>query len=130
MQYFQRFVGKFCPELESMLSKLPDNSKYNHASIQNELISSAAEATLDHIRKEAKEAKYWAFLSDGSRDISKKEQISVCIRYVRTDTSLVVERFVGFTKAVGGQSANQIAEAIRESLEVLRLSADGGAFVS
>ena len=70
-----------------MLSILPQTFK-------NHILHAASRAVVENIEEEACKAKYFAVMADESRDISKTEQVSLCIRYVID--SNIYERFLGF----------------------------------
>jgi hypothetical protein len=69
--------------------------KWLSPAIQNELMSDMAQAVLRSYISEIVEAKIFAFVMDESTDVSVKEQVSVCFRYVSPDLE-VHETFVGF----------------------------------
>ena len=50
------------------------------------------------IEQELHEAQYYTLLADESKDMSKREQLSIAFRYIYKFRT--VERFVGFTLAV------------------------------
>ena len=61
-----------------------------------EILKAAADVLLKQITDEIKDAEGFAVIADEARDISKKEQLSLCLRYMNKDL-LVNERFVGFS---------------------------------
>jgi len=56
--------------------------KYTSPNIQNEVISSCGDLILDKIVKEVNVAKCFSVLVDETIDVSVKEQLTLCIRYV------------------------------------------------
>ena len=50
--------------------------------MQNDLLKAAADVILKQISDEIKEAEGLAVIADEARDISKKEQLTLCLRYV------------------------------------------------
>jgi hypothetical protein len=75
----------------------PSNAKYTHHTVQNALISIMAEMVLQEIAAEVASAQYFSILADESKDLSKKEQVSVVIRYLYNGS--VYEEFIGLAEA-------------------------------
>jgi hypothetical protein len=73
------------------------NAKYTHHTLQNALISIMAEMVLQEIAAEVASAQYFSILADESKDLSKKEQVSVVIRYLYNGS--VYEEFIGLAEA-------------------------------
>ena len=80
--------------LDKRLSSAAKNAKYISPDIQNDLLHAASKTVLEAIKNELHVAKYFAVMVDETRDISKVEQVSVCVRYCIDAT--VHERFLGF----------------------------------
>ncbi|KAL4127017.1 hypothetical protein QTP88_011215 [Uroleucon formosanum] len=72
--------------------------KYTSAKIQNEIISSAGDILLEKIVKEVNSAKCFSVLADETTDISVKEQLALCVRYVvgSDENVFVCERFLKY----------------------------------
>ena len=79
------------------MESTPRNAKYTSPDIQNGILHAASRTVIEKIEEEACQAKYFAVMADESRDISKTEQVSLCIRYVIN--SNVYEKFLGFYDA-------------------------------
>lgn len=64
--------------------------------IQNDLLNAASTLLLRCIKKElhGSEGTFYAILADECKDISKKELVAVCLRYVYMGS--VKERAIGF----------------------------------
>jgi len=56
--------------------------KYTSPNIQNEIISCCGDLILDKIVKEVNVAKCFSVLVDETTDVSVKEQLTLCVRYV------------------------------------------------
>ena len=52
---------------------------------------------MEKIQAEVSEAQYYIITADESKDISKKEQLSIILQYVHH--GIIHERFVGYTHA-------------------------------
>ena len=75
----------------------PQNAKYTHHSVQNAVIKIMAESILSDIRDEVEKSRYFGIICDETKDLSKKEQISLVVRYIYD--GFIHEEFVGFTYA-------------------------------
>ena len=71
------------------------------------------------ITAEVKEADYFTIIADEAKDISKHEQLSICLRYVYK--GIIHERFFGFVRAEE-INASALAEYILKVLSELNLS--------
>ena len=107
------------PELSAQFRSLPDNAKYTSKVIQNDLLKAASDVVLKKVTDEVKEAEGFAVIADEARDIRKKEQLSLCLRYVNKDLE-VNERFVGFCD-LSELDAKALATKIVDGLRKLGL---------
>ncbi|CAK6982924.1 zinc finger MYM-type protein 1-like%2C partial [Scomber scombrus] len=92
-------IAKFDPTVDKKLATNPSNAKYAHHDIQNEIFAVMAEMIRKKISDEVRDAVCFAVLVDES--ISKKEQISVIVRYLQPESGEVHEEFLHFTAADG-----------------------------
>ncbi|GBL85635.1 hypothetical protein AVEN_193102-1 [Araneus ventricosus] len=60
----------------------PGNAKYTHHSVQNALLDIMADEVKNKIFEEMQAAEYFAILADEPKDLSKKEQLSIAVRYL------------------------------------------------
>ncbi|XP_030750580.1 zinc finger MYM-type protein 1 isoform X1 [Sitophilus oryzae] len=79
----------------------------NSNRIQNDLISAVSTVILKKIKQEIGEARFIAIVLDETTDVTNFSQLSIVIRYVKTDGS-IQERFLGFKHV----SENRTAEAL------------------
>jgi hypothetical protein len=93
----------------------PQNARYTSKDIQNELIAVMADLVRDQIVDEVKESGYFSICVDESKDISKKEQIALVLRYY-FDCS-IKESFLEF-KSAAGLDAESLSKSIIASLQV------------
>uniref|UniRef100_A0A8C2DXL4 TTF-type domain-containing protein n=1 Tax=Cyprinus carpio TaxID=7962 RepID=A0A8C2DXL4_CYPCA len=57
------------------------NAKYTSGAIQNEILECLANMVRDDIVKEVKESEVFSVIADESKDLQKKEQLSLVVRY-------------------------------------------------
>ena len=84
--------------------------------VQNDLLKAAGDVVIKQITDEIKDAEGFAVIADEARDVSMKEQLSLCLRYVNKN----YERFVGFSDLCD-LDAKALAEKIVVKLQVLGL---------
>ena len=80
------------PELSSWLKR---REKWLSHDIQNELFEIMAHFVLKIILSSVKQSKYFTVIVDEATDVSFKEQVSICIQYVSSDTLAIHENFTG-----------------------------------
>lgn len=91
------FVAKYSPELSSHLTSSARNARYLSPRIQNEFISINGDLIRKAIVEECNASLFWSLMLDETTDVSRVEQVSVCVRYVGTKKELeVCEEFLGF----------------------------------
>ncbi|XP_057803103.1 uncharacterized protein LOC131018393 [Salvia miltiorrhiza] len=78
--------------------------------IQKDLINCCAKETTKRIIQELGDD-YFGILADESSDVSQKEQLALCLRYVDGKTGMIVERFLGLVH-VGDTTAMSLKNAI------------------
>ena len=86
------------------LETSPGNAKYTSPTIQNELLGVMSDIIRKEISAEIQEAGFYSIMADESKDVSKKEQLSIVLRYVLKGNAY--ERFLGFTAAEGLDAAS------------------------
>ncbi|XP_074347137.1 uncharacterized protein LOC141685964 [Apium graveolens] len=88
-----KLLASYNPQVEEiMLDKAPKNAKYTSPKIQKELLHVFASKVQDLICDEIDDAKY-CLIVDESRDISKREQMAIVVRFV-DKSGFVRERFL------------------------------------
>lgn len=80
-------------ELKSWLQR--DGYRWLHHDSQNEILELMATTVLSEIMDEIREAEYFSISLDETSDISRTEQISVCLRIV-SENLTANEHFIGF----------------------------------
>ena len=91
------FIGNHDQIVRKRIKEGPLNSKYTSPEIQNELLGVMADMVMQTISNEVQKAGIYSLLADETKDISRKEQLSIVLRYVYNGS--VYERFVGYTFA-------------------------------
>ena len=83
-----RFRIKDNKELQELFVNAPKHAQYLSPQIQNEIISICNDLILSNLVKKITQAEYFSVLADETTDISCKEQLFICIRYVDSDNCL------------------------------------------
>ena len=106
--------------LKKRIKETPRNAKYTSktSTIQNDLLKSASDVILEQIVAELNQSRHFSIIADESRDISRMEQLSLCLRYVHPQDHTVKERFVGFTDC-HELDASSLAQKIMDGVERL-----------
>lgn len=91
------------PDLQKWLKA---KRSYTHHSIQDEMLKLYGDATLRIILARAINSRSFSVIVDGTQDINRIEQESICIRYVDDDLQ-PHEEFVGYY-AVEGTKGNKL----------------------
>lgn len=73
------------------------NAKYTSGTIQNEILECLANMVRDDIVKEVKESEVFSVIADESKDLQKKEQLSLVVRYYYSGA--IHESFLDFQHA-------------------------------
>uniref|UniRef100_A0A8C3T1M7 DUF4371 domain-containing protein n=1 Tax=Chelydra serpentina TaxID=8475 RepID=A0A8C3T1M7_CHESE len=107
-----RLLSNFNSVVKKKLSDGPGNAEYVHCDIQNEVMDIMANMIRKQISEEVKAAKHFALQVDECKD-SKKEQISVVVRYLNNDS--IHEEFLHFIPAEG-LDADSLLEKIKSTL--------------
>lgn len=109
------------------------NATYVSWNIQNQIIDACHEIIKSKIVEEIKSAKFFSVLADETTDVSTQEQFTLCVRYVKNDSSkqayCIVENFLQFMpleKLTGEYLASKVLEGLIDSgLDVNYLRGQG-----
>jgi hypothetical protein len=114
-QEILKHMSKYDEELAFHLKN--KNSNYTCSDSQNEILSLLA----GHIRTKMLPAsdQFFALIANETMDLSKVEQVCVCLRYVQQDFT-IQERFFGFYNT-GIVTADAIFDLLKRVLESLQL---------
>ncbi|KAF0688861.1 zinc finger MYM-type protein 1-like, partial [Aphis craccivora] len=105
-------------DLENHLMTCAKNGMYTSWRIQNEILTTCNILILQHLVKNINAAKSFTILSDETSDISKKEQLTLCIRYVNSGKKKLREDFLQFVE-VKNMSGKALADTILQNLQSL-----------
>ena len=94
-----------------MTVKMPLNATYTSPDIQNELLHIAATHIQESICHDANKAGIISIMVDESKDVSRKEQLSLCIRYTSLPDFNVHEDFLTFKNMIN-VDAKSLCEAL------------------
>ena len=112
-------IAKFDITTSNRLTSGPRNAKYVHHDIQNELIHIMASMVREKISEEVRQAQHFALMVDETKDVSKKEQISIVLRYLNYDEKdhqyHIHEEFLHFIPA-DGLDAQSLLESVKQTL--------------
>ena len=94
------------------------NATYLSPTIQSEIIATCAEIVQKRLVQTINSAKCFSVLADETTDISRKEQMSICIRYIVSEDNVFVlkEDFVTFVhveKTTGDYLSNAIISSLK-----------------
>lgn len=81
---FRAILKYKAKDLDSFKEFLESNSRYKYTSsnIQNQIISSCGDLILEKIVKEINTSECFSILADETTDVSLKEQLTLCVRFV------------------------------------------------
>ena len=115
---FVEFLVEHDHILAKHLQNAPCNATYTSKTIQNEMIDVVGTVIRSDILKEVKKSKYYSIMADEITDLSNKEQLSLCVRYVTDET--VKEMFLDFIE-VERITGKALGDAIMHWLDVNEL---------
>jgi hypothetical protein len=101
--------------LEQHLKTAASNATYISKTIQHDIIKATGNVIRDKILHRLQTAQFFTLMADETTDISKKEQMSLCVRYI--DEGIVREDFLDFvhvTDLRGVGLANSILEQLKK----------------
>ena len=96
------------------------NARYVSKTVQNELLDVCRDQLRDKIVASANSAALFTVMADEASDVSNKEQLAICIRYL-SETDEVSEKFLGFVECNTGVSGEALAEKIIIALKAWKL---------
>ncbi|XP_008187396.1 zinc finger MYM-type protein 1-like [Acyrthosiphon pisum] len=125
--------------LKKHLTEGSSNAQFTSAKVQNQLINICSDIISEKIVEKVNRAKIFSVMADETTDVSKQEQMSLCIRYIDPDLTcpLIREDFLKFV-VVSDLSGQGLAKTIIENLQsaginlnfLIGQSYDGAAYMS
>lgn len=100
---------------------MKDKVQYTSHDVQNEIIAPMANEVIRDLVREIGE-NYFSLICDEYADISNKEQLPFCLRWVNSNLD-AFEDFIGFYQ-IPNIGADTIASVIQDALQRLPLSID------
>ena len=116
-----KLLSKYDEIVKKRLEEAPQNATFLGHGIQNKLVAVMGRKIMKKIQAEVSEAQYYT-ITDESKDISKKEQLSIILRYVYR--GIIHERFVGYTHATEF-NATALSEYILQVIFEMQLDIKG-----
>lgn len=104
--------------LKEQLKTSSANVMYTSPTIQNEIIEIFGTSIQTHIRRSVSKCGFFPGLADETKDISKTEQFSLCVRYIDEDKMKLREDFLTFVP-VHDVTGAALANVIQETLHSL-----------
>lgn len=114
-------VSKHDDVVKKRLVDGPRNATFLGHTIQNELIQVMAGKIMEKIQQELSQGVYYTIIADETKDISKKEQLSIVLRYVHD--GVVHERFIEYVHATELNAAS-LTDNILRIISQVQLSID------
>jgi len=108
-------VAKHDPIVQRRLTEGPRNASYTSAEIQNDMLKVLAKTVNNKICDRVRKAGMYSILADETKDCSKKEQLSLVVRYVDVDSATIFEHFLSYTEA-NSLNAESLSSYIIETL--------------
>ena len=104
-------------ELQTWLDQ--STEKYTSPTMQNEMLQVLALGIFKEISSSILEAEFYTVMADESADVSNKEQVVICIRWI-DDNLIAHEDFISL-KPVAKCTSEMIANVIKETINQMRL---------
>nr|XP_010767726.1 PREDICTED: zinc finger MYM-type protein 1-like [Notothenia coriiceps] len=106
-------IGEFDVTVAMKLNDNPQNAKDTHQDIQNEIFQIMADMVRSEISAEIREAECFALMVDETKDVSKSEQLSIVVRYIKGEQ--VREEFL-HVRRTEGLDADSLLSTIKQTL--------------
>ena len=106
--------------LANHLKTCPKNATYISKTTQNEIIRCCGQVISDQIIGEVKQAKFFSVIADEAADSSNKEQLSLVLRFVDSNSN-IREDFIQFIHCKWGLAGKDLAAILLEALAAFSL---------
>ena len=114
----QKLRAQENPEIIEWLRKRDD--KYTSPAIQNEILEAVALGMMRQISANIQSAEFFTIMADETADVSNKEQLVICIRWV-DDCFVIHEDFIGM-HPLERTTAGRILSIIKNALLRMNLN--------
>ena len=101
--------------VEDRMVSGPRNATYISAGIQNSILKILGDIVRNVVCNDIKEAEMFSLLVDETKDLSKKEQVAIVLRYVDSK-GMLHEQFLTFVEA-GSLTAESLTKYILDTLQ-------------
>ncbi|CAF0931643.1 unnamed protein product [Brachionus calyciflorus] len=119
LEFIEHIAFEYSFELKKFFTNKA-NANYLSPSIQSELMSIISNEIRMKITKRVRENKFFSIIVDGTTDITRKEQISFCVRSVSSNLK-IEERFLGFFEAKDTEG-DSLFSIVKQALNDFSLS--------
>lgn len=116
-------LAKHCPDFR-MNQEVLMNAKYTSGESQNQLLHLCAETVRQRIRLGVESGVFYSLIADECRDASKKEQLTITIRYLDNDGSGEVKESVLDMRACQQLTAEALTDDMISCLQRNGLNPD------
>ena len=89
--------------------------------VQNQMMASCKMYMQGKIVEKIKRIRFFSIIADECSDVSNKEQLSLVLRYVNPDTSVICADFLAFLECKEGTSGPALATLIEREIEKMGL---------
>ncbi|GFX20393.1 zinc finger MYM-type protein 1 [Trichonephila clavipes] len=127
-----KLLSKYVLALREHMQRINEKQLTQHylsPDIQNELIALMSKSVIEEIIHRVKQAKYYSFLLDCTRVVSRVEQMSIILRFCNSSTGAIEEHFVGFiafAETTGEYMTNSILQELeRDGLDIQNCRVQG-----
>ena len=122
---FRQLMILRCKDYPELLKRVENEietsgKKYLHQDYQNELLTIMSQHVLRRLLDNVTKSQFFAIMCDEYTDISNKEQLSFCVRWVEKQLK-VHEAFIGFYE-IANIKSDTIVNSIKDILLRLQLS--------
>ncbi|KAE9523165.1 hypothetical protein AGLY_016398 [Aphis glycines] len=101
--------------LKNHLETANKNATYLSPLIQNKIISVCNKLILEHLVANVNKSKSFTILADETTNVSNKEQITLCVRYVDLDANKIREDFLQFIE-IQNMSGKGLSDVILKNM--------------
>ena len=89
-------VAKHDTIIQQKITNTPQNATYTSPQIQNDILAGIVQS---RISTDVRNGGIYSILADETKDCSKKEQLSIVLRYVDQESATIHEQFLMYVEA-------------------------------